>query len=222
MSNFPVILVDSREQCPLEIHDFETRRVTLLGGDYGILGASPWHESGAEANTGRPLWNDYRLGFAIERKSLGDLLSSWGSGRERESRKWQVLRCFEFAAYLMEADRRQIELAVAGHGIATMLSRGDVSPDDARLSVEERRKLDAADALGAISQINPASILATEAMLQTRFGIQVIWGGTRLNCAAILERLVAQFCEGRWRKNFNVNGPVRRVKEKKESGAMAK
>lgn len=208
----PVILIDSREQTPLTVKAFQTRRVTLLGGDFGILGMSPWHEPGAAALPGKPLWEDYTLGFAVERKSLSDLLASWGSGRERESRKWQILRCFDFAAYLIEADRAQIERASEGWALGAMIRRGDV--DRAALKPYERAALEAADQLAAMSQINPASILATEAMLQTRFGIQVMWGGSRSNCAVILEAWVAQYCAGLWAANRKANGAVRRVKER--------
>lgn len=216
MTDKPQILVDSREQTPLPIRGFPTKPATLMVGDYGILGATPWHEPGMTVVAGKPRWNNFHLDFVIERKSLPDLLSSWGTGREIEGRKWELLRPFFFSAYLIEAERQQIEQAAKGWGIGDMIRRGEV--DRAGLAPKFAAQLQAADDLMAISQINPAAVLATEAALQVRFGIHVIWGGNPQGCARILEELVTQWCKGAWNANLMANGPCRRVKPRKGSG----
>jgi len=88
----PVILVDSREQAPLEIEGFVTERTGLPVGDYGIRGFSDWSNPR----------------FIIERKSLPDLAQSLSHGRERFLREIEKMRQFGFRALLIEGTREDV------------------------------------------------------------------------------------------------------------------
>lgn len=87
------ILIDTREQCPLEFENFATETATLPVGDYGLPGFSNWDNPQ----------------FVIERKSLGDLVGSLTSGRKRFLREVEKLRQFRFAAIVIEASRGDVE-----------------------------------------------------------------------------------------------------------------
>lgn len=91
----PVVIIDTREQCPLAIQRFETRRRKLPAGDYGIAGFSDWDNPA----------------FVVERKSLEDLCGSLGRGRARFMREVELLRQFRFRGLVIEADRAQVEAA---------------------------------------------------------------------------------------------------------------
>jgi len=80
--NFTII-VDSREQQPLDFLTAKAETGTLQTGDYSIKGFE----------------ND----ITIERKSLCDLTSSLGVDRERFMREVQRLRAYEYAAIVIEA-----------------------------------------------------------------------------------------------------------------------
>lgn len=75
------IVVDTREQLPLNIKNIPTERGTLMSGDYSIKG----------------LENR----FAVERKSIQDLIGSLTQGRERFERELHRLRGFDFARLLI-------------------------------------------------------------------------------------------------------------------------
>jgi len=87
MAENVTILVDTREQAPLDITAFPTERATLPVGDYGIAGFSDWTNPA----------------FIIERKSLDDLVGSLTTGRERFMREVERLRQFRFHALVVEA-----------------------------------------------------------------------------------------------------------------------
>lgn len=89
----PAILVDSREQLPLDIQAYPTEVVGLPVGDYGIRGFSDWTNPA----------------FIIERKSLSDLIGSLTSGRERYMREIEKMRQFQFAAIVIEATEWEVE-----------------------------------------------------------------------------------------------------------------
>jgi DNA excision repair protein ERCC-4 len=83
------IIVDSREQTPLTFTRFDSERGTLQSGDYSIAGLT--HR------------------FAVERKSIPDLVQSVTRERERFERELHRLRGFDFARLLIvgtEADVR--------------------------------------------------------------------------------------------------------------------
>jgi ERCC4-type nuclease len=79
-----VIVIDSREQRPLDFGPgVQTVRAALAAGDYSILGLE--HQ------------------VAVERKSLGDLLSSITHERERFERELRILRPYRFKAIVIES-----------------------------------------------------------------------------------------------------------------------
>lgn len=86
------LIEDTREQTPLDFSRFEpfarVERGTLESGDYSIKG----HERE----------------FAIERKSLADLIGTITQGHERFERELQRLESFRYAAVVVEAS--EIEL----------------------------------------------------------------------------------------------------------------
>lgn len=88
-----VILVDTREQRPLEFAEYPTEVATLPVGDYGLKGFSDWDNPQ----------------FIIERKSLNDLVGSLTQGRERFMKECQKMRQFRFRCILVEAERRGVE-----------------------------------------------------------------------------------------------------------------
>jgi ERCC4-type nuclease len=86
----PVILVDSREQLPLEFLNLPSRVATLATGDYSVAGLE--------------------LDFAVERKSISDLVGCcMGENRERFERELHRLRGFRFKRLLVVGSRGEIE-----------------------------------------------------------------------------------------------------------------
>jgi ERCC4-type nuclease len=90
------VIVDTREQLPLEIKAFPTRRDTLEVGDYGIEGFSGFGPN-------------ERPGFIVERKSLQDLIGSLTSGHDRFMAEIKKLSKFEYAAIIIEASVNEVE-----------------------------------------------------------------------------------------------------------------
>jgi ERCC4-type nuclease len=88
----PTILVDTREQNPLDIQAYPVEVATLPAGDYGVKGFSDW--------------NNPR--FSVERKSLNDLVGSLTGERERFMRECQLLRRFQFAVIVVEAVEAEV------------------------------------------------------------------------------------------------------------------
>ena len=84
----PVLIIDTREQTPLAFSWLPSRTGTLTSGDYSIAG----------------LESD----FAIERKSIPDLVGSLTSGRERFMREVDRLRGFPFARLLIVGTEAEI------------------------------------------------------------------------------------------------------------------
>lgn len=85
----PIIIVDTREQTPLEFTRFQSEPGTLQSGDYSIKG--------------------FEEDFAIERKSLDDLVGSITTGRKRFERELHRLRGFPFKRLLVVGTRKSIE-----------------------------------------------------------------------------------------------------------------
>jgi ERCC4-type nuclease len=127
----PRLIVDTREQTPLTFRHLESVRGTLQSGDYSVAGLE---ES-----------------FAVERKSVADLVGSLTRGRERFMRELHRLRGFSNAYLLIVG--REVELytlAAQGranvaqilHSLLAVQSRYGVhvlwvdSADDAALLVE--------------------------------------------------------------------------------------
>lgn len=84
-----VAVVDTREQLPLDLSPLQVVKGTLPTGDYG-LAAMP-HLA------------------AIERKSLGDLLSCIGTSRERFDREVMRLLAYPVRALVVESTWAEIE-----------------------------------------------------------------------------------------------------------------
>ena len=136
MISTPTILIDTREQRPLEFGAaYPTERVGLPVGDYGIRGFSDWDNPA----------------FIVERKSLEDLAGSLGRGRSRFFRECEKLRAFRFAALVIEAHRSEAEMGAYHSALspAALLATLDVlsvrcglhvywaeSPDGAARQVE--------------------------------------------------------------------------------------
>lgn len=79
------IVVDTREQAPWAFSPQVVQvRACLPAGDYSVAG----HETR----------------FAIERKSVADLVGTLTAGRDRFARELEVLRGYEFAAVFVEGD----------------------------------------------------------------------------------------------------------------------
>ncbi len=85
----PIIIVDSREQCPLAFPNLPTTVGTLDAGDYSIVGLTHL--------------------VAVERKSIDDLLACCGRERERFKRELQRLRAYRFRLLVIEADAAGLE-----------------------------------------------------------------------------------------------------------------
>lgn len=88
----PVVLVDTREQCPLMIQRFPVERATLPFGDYSLKG---FHDLN-------------NPGIIFERKSVPDLIGSLTAGRERFLREVEGLRRFRFAAIVIEGEQADV------------------------------------------------------------------------------------------------------------------
>jgi len=84
-----VCLIDQRENQPLPITRFATKKVTLFSGDYTYLGG----EDGL---------------LAIERKSIDDLFQTCASGRERFERELHRLRGFRMKRLLIIGSENEI------------------------------------------------------------------------------------------------------------------
>jgi DNA excision repair protein ERCC-4 len=92
-------VVDSREQCPLDLSPLRTITGTLTTGDYSVVGLE-------------------RV-VAVERKALGDLLGCVGRDRERFEREVLRLLAYPVRALVVESSWPEIE---AGEW------RGDIRP----------------------------------------------------------------------------------------------
>lgn len=82
------IIIDTREQDPLFFSRCEVERGTLQSGDYSIAGLT--HR------------------FAVERKSIPDLIQSITRERERFERELHRLRGFDFARLLIAGTEAEV------------------------------------------------------------------------------------------------------------------
>ncbi len=88
----PTIIIDTREQCPLEFANVLSEPGTLDTGDYSVRGLTHL--------------------VAVERKSLDDLLACCGYERARFKRELQRLRAYRFRLLIVEADQASLEAGV--------------------------------------------------------------------------------------------------------------
>ncbi len=84
------VLIDTREQTPLDVLPLKSQRATLVTGDYSALGLESF--------------------IAIERKSLSDLVGCIGRERERFEKEMQRILSYPIRALVIEADWCQIEM----------------------------------------------------------------------------------------------------------------
>ena len=80
----PTILIDSREKKPLQFHRFPAERGTLSFGDYSVV--------------------TLEREFAIERKSIDDLVKSIVTDRDRFERQLQKLNSVSFRRLVVIGD----------------------------------------------------------------------------------------------------------------------
>ena len=85
----PCIVSDTREQLPLVFSRLPSIRGTLQSGDYSVVGAAEL--------------------FAVERKSIPDLIGCVTGGRERFERELHRLRGFRFKRILVVGTRQELE-----------------------------------------------------------------------------------------------------------------
>jgi len=90
----PTIIIDSREQCPLEFPTLTATTGTLDTGDYSVAGLEHL--------------------IAVERKSTDDLLGCVGRERERFKRELQRLRAYRFRLLVVEASAADLEAGLSG------------------------------------------------------------------------------------------------------------
>ena len=108
----PRLLVDTREQAPLVFAHLPSAPAALQSGDYSVRGLEDV--------------------FAVERKSMSDLVGSLKSGRQRFMRELHRLRGFSFARLLVVGTAQEL---------AALVARGRVSPvmlEHSLLSIEQR------------------------------------------------------------------------------------
>jgi len=130
----PTIIIDTREQLSLVFTGLPSKRGKLECGDYGIDGFSD-------------------LGhrrFIAERKSLPDLVGTFGKGRERFLREVELLTRYEFRALVIEARQEEVEAEAYQSAIApsSVFSTLDALAVRANLHVYWCR-----DAKGAATQV---------------------------------------------------------------------
>lgn len=89
MTDGPTIVIDSREQTPLAFERLPFEAGTLYSGDYSIRG--------------------FEDVFAVERKSINDLVGSLSTGRDRFERELHRLRGYAFSRLLVVGTRFDIE-----------------------------------------------------------------------------------------------------------------
>lgn len=145
----PTLISDTREQNPLPFRNLPCIRGSLTSGDYSFAGAQEL--------------------FAVERKSIPDLVGSVTGERDRFERELHRLRGFRFARLLIVGTRAEVEAhryrsatspKAVLHSLAAFEARYNVpvvwssTPEEAAQRVEEwafwfaREILSAAHALG--------------------------------------------------------------------------
>jgi ERCC4-type nuclease len=112
----PVVVVDTREQDPLPFARLNFERGTLQTGDYSFRG-------------GEDL-------FAVERKSIGDLVACCvGDNRDRFFRELHRLRGFRFKRLLIVGTRAEIEAGEYRSSITPRAVLATLSAIEARFDI---------------------------------------------------------------------------------------
>jgi len=89
LPDLPTVVIDTREQTPLPISKLSTETGTLYSGDYSVKGMEEV--------------------FAIERKTIADLVGSLTSGRDRFMNELHRLRGYRFRRLLIVGSRNDIK-----------------------------------------------------------------------------------------------------------------
>lgn len=110
----PVVVIDTREQKPLEFPHLQTVRGTLQTGDYGLQGLPDW---------------------GIERKSVPDMVNSLTGERERFWRELERLRGMQgrgFARLLIIGTQRELAAVLSRRAVKVAQVMGSLAAIDAR------------------------------------------------------------------------------------------
>lgn len=110
----PVVVIDTREQKPLEFPHLQTVRGTLQTGDYGLQGLPDW---------------------GIERKSVPDMVNSLTGERERFWRELERLRGMQgrgFARLLIIGTQRELVAVLSRRSVKVAQVLGSLAAIDAR------------------------------------------------------------------------------------------
>lgn len=110
----PVLVVDTREQRPLEFVHLQAVRGTLQTGDYGLQSVPA---------------------YSIERKSVPDMVSSLTGERERFWRELERLKAIQgsgFARLLIVGTRRELAEVLARRAVKVEQILGSLAAIDAR------------------------------------------------------------------------------------------
>lgn len=108
----PRLVVDTREQSPLSFPHMDSIRATLGTGDYSIDGLT--HR------------------FAVERKSLPDLVSSLTRARDRFMRELERLRGMDFARLLVIGSPLELHACLARRAVSAASILGSLEAVNTR------------------------------------------------------------------------------------------
>jgi DNA excision repair protein ERCC-4 len=112
----PIILIDSREQDPLQFEHLASQTSTLQSGDYSLLGASEL--------------------FSVERKTVADFVGCCvGDNRDRFARELHRLRGFHFKRLLIIGTESEIREGKYRSNIKPQSVLGTLSAFEVRYEV---------------------------------------------------------------------------------------
>ncbi len=109
--SLPVILIDTREQTPLEFQHFPSERGTLATGDYG-LAALPRQ-------------------MCVERKSMSDLVGSLTAERDRFERELDRMAAYPFRRLLIIGGHMELHRILARRRVTANSIIGSMRAIDA-------------------------------------------------------------------------------------------
>lgn len=111
----PTLLVDTREKKPLSFKHLQAEKETLLSGDYSVRGLADV--------------------FAVERKTMADLLRSLSSERKRFMHELHRLRGFANARLLVIGTQTELYVLLRSRGVSLNMVEHSL------LSIEQRFQL---------------------------------------------------------------------------------
>lgn len=133
----PLIVIDTREQEPLRFEHLTAITATLTSGDYSVAGLENL--------------------FAVERKTVADIVGSVTSGRERFERELLRLRGYRFKRLLIIGSAEEIDKHVK--------------------HIKKRYK----------SKANAACVVASLRAFEHRYDVPVVWAGSATEAAEMIE-----------------------------------